>query len=84
MYDVVPSLLTLRFNQTLRLNSYTEGEEKVGAEDVIAPVNDVFSETGSLKGKSLKEKITKAVRGTSRRLRRRSYDTGSLSGLSSL
>lgn len=56
----------------------------MGAEDLSAPANDVFSETRSLKGKSLKKKITKAVRGTSKRLRRRSYDTGSLSGLSSL
>ena len=66
-----------RITQSLRLNSHPEEEE----EDVSSLGSDGFPSLE--KTSSMKKKIAKAFRGTSRshRLRRRSYETGSLSGL---
>ena len=66
--------MLLRFTQSLRLNSHPEEEEEDASSlgsDGVPPL---------VKTTSLKKKIAKAVRGTSQRLRRRSYETGSLSG----
>ena len=54
-----------------------EEEERGTASPV--PANDVFTHERT-SSRSLKKKIAKAVRGTSKRFRRRSYETGSLSG----
>lgn len=66
--------LLFRFTQSLRLNSHPEEEE----EDVRSLASDGFPSLE--KTNSVRKKIAKAFRGTSHRLRRRSYETGSLSG----
>ena len=54
-------------------------EEEGGEEDARSLASDGFPPLLE-KTSSVKKKIVKAFRGSSHRLRRRSYETGSLSG----